>query len=366
MHDLWLRKAKANREIPPLLLYLIRKKYQARTMKRRNILLVFPVTALLAFACVPAKQFRDLETGYQECMDEVEQLKIENQQYARENTEYKASVDKLERQIQQLVADSMERYKVWKDLRANYNRLSRDYNNLQQAQEAMIKGNVKETGRLLRELQSAQETLQKKEDELRLLQASLQKERTQLDEMQFELQEQKTRLRELQEVLARKDSAVASLRRKVSTALLGYEKEGLSVDIRNGKVYVSLEEKLLFESGSYSVDPRGREALRKLARVLEQNPDINIMIEGHTDDVPYIPKGGIEDNWDLSVKRATSIVRILLDGTSIDPKRLTAAGRGPTMPVDPAKTPEARQKNRRTEIILTPKLDEILEILETN
>lgn len=366
MLDFWSRRAGINHEISLLLLYLNRKKSQTSTMKRRNRLLIFPLTALLAFACVPARQFRDLENGYQECMDEVERLKIENQQYTRENTEYKASVDKLGRQIQQLIADSMERYQAWKDLKAGYNRLSRDYNYLQQAQEAMIKGNVKETGRLLRELQSVQEALQEKEDELRLLQASLQKERTQLDEMQFELQEQNARLIELQDVLARKDSAVAALRRKVSNALLGYEKEGLSVDIRNGKVYVSLEEKLLFQSGSYTVDPNGREALRKLARVLEQNPDINIMIEGHTDDVPYIPKGGIEDNWDLSVKRATSIVRILLDGTTIDPKRLTAAGRGSTMPVDPAKTPEARQKNRRTEIILTPKLDEILEILETN
>ena len=125
-----------------------------------------------------------------------------------------------------------------------------------------------------------------------------------------------------------------------------------------------MEEKLLFGSGSTEVDPRGKTALKKLAAVLEQNPDINITIEGHTDDVPVIPGSKYADNWDLSVLRATSIIRILLDGSTIDPKRLTAAGRGQYQPVDPAKTSEARQKNRRTEIILTPNLDELFQILD--
>jgi chemotaxis protein MotB len=125
-----------------------------------------------------------------------------------------------------------------------------------------------------------------------------------------------------------------------------------------------LDEKLLFKSGSITVDPAGVSAIKKLAKILEQNPDIDITIEGHTDNVPLSPNASMQDNWDLSVKRATSIVRILLNGTKISPKRLTAAGRGEFIPVDAANTSEARQKNRRTEIILTPKLDELYRMLE--
>jgi chemotaxis protein MotB len=152
----------------------------------------------------------------------------------------------------------------------------------------------------------------------------------------------------------------------VTNALLGFEKDGLSINIRNGKVYVSLDEKLLFQSGKYEVNQSGANALKKLAKVLEQNADINVLIEGHTDDVPYKPDGALLDNWDLSVKRATAVVRILLQGSTINAKRLTVAGRSEYLPIDKSKTAQARQKNRRTEIILTPKLDELFKILESN
>jgi chemotaxis protein MotB len=157
---------------------------------------------------------------------------------------------------------------------------------------------------------------------------------------------------------------VNSLKRSVSEALTGFENQGLSVTQKNGKVYVSLDEKLLFPSGSTTVDPKGVAALKKLAGVLEKNPEISINIEGHTDDVPVIPGSNFRDNWDLSVLRATSIVRILLQGSSIDPKRLSVSGRGEFFPVDPSKTAEARQKNRRTEIILSPRLDELFKLIE--
>ena len=145
---------------------------------------------------------------------------------------------------------------------------------------------------------------------------------------------------------------------------MGFEGQGLSVTRKNGKVYVSLEEKLLFKSGSTVVDPNGVRALKQLAVVLASNPEINIMIEGHTDDVPFRKGSAIRDNWDLSVLRATSIVRILLEDSNIDPVRITVAGRGEYLPVDPADTPEARTKNRRTEIILSPDFTEIFRILE--
>ncbi len=148
--------------------------------------------------------------------------------------------------------------------------------------------------------------------------------------------------------------------------MFGFEGKGLTITQKNGKVYVSMEENLLFASGSTIVEDKGIEALKKVAKVLEQNSEINILIEGHTDDVPMAGKGDIKDNWDLSVMRATSIVKIITKNSSVDPRRLTAAGRGEYFPVDPAKTTEARKKNRRTEIILTPKLDELFKVLETN
>jgi chemotaxis protein MotB len=157
---------------------------------------------------------------------------------------------------------------------------------------------------------------------------------------------------------------VDALKQKVSAALMGFEGQGLTVTKKNGKIYVSLEEQLLFGSGSTTVDAKGVSALKKLAAVLEQNPDINITVEGHTDDVPVVPGSQLVDNWDLSVRRATSIIRILTENSSINPKRLTASGRGEYMPVNTAKSAEARQKNRRTEIILTPNLDDLFEILE--
>jgi chemotaxis protein MotB len=182
--------------------------------------------------------------------------------------------------------------------------------------------------------------------------------------MQDELDRRNARLTELENVLNEQEAMVNSLKRSVSEALTGFENQGLTVTQKNGKVYVSLEEKLLFPSGSTAVDPKGIAALKKLAGVLEKNPEISINIEGHTDDVPVIPGSSFRDNWDLSVLRATSIVRILLQGSSIDPKRLTTSGRAEFFPVDPAKTAEARQKNRRTEIILSPKLENLFKLIE--
>ena len=134
--------------------------------------------------------------------------------------------------------------------------------------------------------------------------------------------------------------------------------------MKNGKVYVSLDEKLLFKSASYDIDANGRNALKKLAGVLEKNPGIQITIEGHTDNVPYNPGGQLKDNWDLSVKRATTVVRALIEGSNIDAKRLTAAGRSEYLPVDDRNTTDARQKNRRTEIVLTPDLTELYRLID--
>jgi chemotaxis protein MotB len=184
-----------------------------------------------------------------------------------------------------------------------------------------------------------------------------------LDSLTIEIGKREARVKELEAALAAKDQALNDIRLKVKQALVGFEGNGLTIEQKNGKIYVSMEDKLLFSSGSTKVQPKGEEALKSISNVLAANTDINVMVEGHTDDVPMKGSGEIKDNWDLSVMRATSVAKILLQNKTIDPKRIVCAGRGEYLPIDTAKTPEARAKNRRTEIILTPKLDELLKVL---
>ena len=194
----------------------------------------------------------------------------------------------------------------------------------------------------------------------------LNKQKSDLELLSAELKKREARVNELEDILKKKDEASNVLKKKLSEALFNFENKGLTITQKNGKVYVSMDESLLFASGKTAVEPKGVEALKNLAKVLEQNADINVMVEGHTDNVPMKGTGDIKDNWDLSVMRATSVTKILLGNASIDAKRITSAGRGEFFPIDIANTPEARKKNRRTEIILTPKLDELLKVLETN
>jgi chemotaxis protein MotB len=179
---------------------------------------------------------------------------------------------------------------------------------------------------------------------------------------QQQLEEEQQRLAAMRELMDKQRQAIENLRQKMTNALVNFKPEELSVSIKNGKVYVSLQESLLFPSGSAEVNPRGKEAIGKLAQALNTNPDISVMIEGHTDSIPM--RGKYEDNWALSTARATSIVRILTDTYKVDPVRVTASGRSKYEPVDTNETPEGRSKNRRTEIILSPKLDELMKLLE--
>lgn len=206
--------------------------------------------------------------------------------------------------------------------------------------------------------------LAKKEQQLLDMEKSLIDTKNQNDKLATDLKEREKRLVELEAVLKKKDAAVQELKNKVTNALLAFNDKDLTVNVKNGKVYVSLSEQLLFKSGSTEVDKKGKDALKKLAGVLKTNDDVNVMVEGHTDDVP-VAKGaaGFSDNWDLSVLRATEITRILIEG-EVNPRKITPAGRAEFVPLTEGKTAEIRQKNRRTEIILTPKLDELFKILE--
>lgn len=332
--------------------------------------LTFPILliiiAVLFTHCVPTKQFDELQLKSNKCEEELELIKSENKNLNIENTELKSKVDVLSKRMESMQTDSLERETKYRSVSMKYDKLNRQYNDLQQAQEQLLSGNVNETKRLLQELQNTQSGMIEKEDQLRQLEDNLRADQYKLEQFRKELDEKNARLVELESILNKKDSVVTALKDKVSKALLGFTDMGLAVEMKNGKVYVSLEEQLLFKSGSTVVDPKGVSAIKKLAEVLAVNPDINIMVEGHTDDVPYISSTSIQDNWDLSVKRATAIVRILMENSRIEGSRIIASGRSKYQPVIDSKAPDARKKNRRTEIILTPKLDELFQILESN
>ncbi|MDF1572531.1 MAG: OmpA family protein [Bacteroidales bacterium] len=325
---------------------------------------IFAALIATALSCVPATQFREVDKKRDAIQENRDEIFAENERLTVENREMKAMINQVEEQREKFVEDSIRLYREIDKAKSEINTLTRKYNDLQESHDALLRGNARETRRLLSELQTAQEDLARKQQTLEDLQGNVSEQRQAVTRLRAEIEARNARLMELEDMLNRKDQLMNELRQTVADALLGFEGQGLTVTQKNGKVYVSLQNKLLFGSGSTVVDSEGQRALRQLAAVLAQNPDIDIMIEGHTDDVPFRQGSSIKDNWDLSVLRATSIVRILLDAQRIDPKRITVAGRGEYLPVDPADTPEARARNRRTEIILSPDLDELYRILD--
>ena len=334
-------------------------------MKKISYLAAFTLAATL-FSCVPQRQLEEEQAKRKSCESELADLKTKSQDCDTQLTEAKKQMADDQKIISGLQKDTSIIGTSFRSLTAKYDKLNEVNEQLLDKYNRLLEGNIADTKKLSGELQTTQEQLLKREDDLRKLADELDAKKKALDAANDELKKREARVSELEAILKQKDDATNELRKKLSDALLGFEGKGLTITQKNGKVYVSMDESLLFASGSTTVETKGVEALKKVAKVLEQNPDINVMIEGHTDDVPMVGKGEIKDNWDLSVMRATSIVKIIVKNSDVDPKRLTASGRGEYYPIDPAKTPEARKKNRRTEIILTPKLDELFKVLETN
>ena len=187
---------------------------------------------------------------------------------------------------------------------------------------------------------------------------------SEISKLMSDLQKREARLKEVEDILRKRDEATNALKNKLQKALLGFQQSGLSVDIRNGKVYVSLTDKLLFSSGSIVIDDKGKLALQELAKVLKTQPEINISVEGHTDNQRVVNLGQIKDNWDLSVLRATSVVRFLTEVEKIENSRITATGKGEYQPIEPGSSPDIRSRNRRIEIVLSPKLDELYNLIK--
>jgi len=303
----------------------------------------------LTTSCVSKKVYTDLETKYAD-------LKKENRALADENTALAQEKNQLDLQGKDLQAQ-LDKMKAERDkLAADYASAKSGLDNLEAAYTALEKNsgealdsNMKRNRELLAELEAKEKALAAEQERLNKLKA--------------DLQDRSQRVDELEGMIAAQEAGLKKLKETLSKALYSFEGKGLTVEQKNGKVYVSMENKLLFNSGSWTVGGEGRKAVAEVARVLAENPDISVLIEGHTDNVPYTGSGQIESNWDLSTKRATAIVNIIRENPGVDPQNLTAAGRGEYAPLAPNDTAEGKSKNRRIEIILTPKLDEISKML---
>lgn len=305
----------------------------------------------LMTSCVSKKIYNDLENKYTDLKkenrslaDEVDELHKANAEFDSVNKSLTAELAKLKADRDKLQADCTATSNNLKALQESYAALEKNSNDA-------LETNMNKNRELLAQLEAKEKAMAAEQDRL--------------NKLRDELAASTKRLNELESMIAAKDAAMKKLKDTLSKALNAFEGKGLTVEMKNGKVYVSMENKLLFQTGSWAVGSEGRKAVVEVGKVLAQNPDITVLIEGHTDNDKIFGSigGGIESNWDLSTKRATAIVNILGENAGIQKKNLTAAGRGEYAPIMSNDTPEGKAKNRRIEIILTPKLDEISKML---
>ena len=309
------------------------------------------VVLSLTTSCVSKKIYQDLENKYADLKkehnalsDENGLLKTDKNQLELDKNNLQTELDKTKAERDKLAADYAATKKSLDNLKASYAALEKDSNDA-------LEANINKNRQLLAELEAKQKALAAEQDRL--------------NKLKKDLEASSTRLAELEKMMADKEAAMKKLKETLTKSLKAFEGKGLTVTEKDGKVYVSMENKLLFESGSWTVGSEGKKAVDLVGKVLGDNPDISVLIEGHTDNDKMTGTigGGVENNWDLSTKRATAIVNILSANAKVKKENLTAAGRGEYAPLMSNETAEGKAKNRRIEIILTPKLDEISKIL---
>lgn len=327
--------------------------------------ILFSLTAIvfLLSACVTPKIHNALHAEYDKTKLEIKKKdkKIISLNEKVEGLE--GDIANIKKQITAMREDSIQNGKALNNLQRSYDELNSAYDLLASKNSRNMAEKAKQIKALLKELEESQNNLLAKEDQLNTLSNSLAEKEKALEKAQKELEDRSARVVELESIINKKDSMVTALKRRISKALIGLEGEGLTVVKKNGKVYISLEEDLLFASGKYQVGAQGISALNKLSDALANQNDLEILVEGHTDSIP-ISKGLVKDNWDLSVLRATAVVKVLMSNTNLNPTQLTAAGRGEYLPFKSNTTFEGRAANRRIEIILAPNLDDLFDLLE--
>lgn len=306
------------------------------------------IAIILVFSsCVSKKVYEDLERKYNRLSNSNSELIDQNESLVAERNALQTDLKNLESSIRDLNDRKLGLEQEYQAAQDRLDKWIASYDALQSESASELTEKATTIRQLLKELEEKE--------------AQLEAENSRLQKVQLEWNERSQTIAELQDLIAAKEAKMNALKNAVSNALKGFEGKGLTVTHKNGKVYVSMENKLLFDSGSWAVGVQGVDAVEKLAVVLVQNPDIEVLIEGHTDNVPYTGTT-ILDNWDLSVKRATAIVRILQQ-KGVKPIQITAAGRSEYIPIQSNSTSEGKAKNRRIEIILAPNLDQINKLL---
>lgn len=304
----------------------------------------------LSTSCVSKKIFNDLENKFADLKKENRALTDSNDELSKSKNQLESSGSLLKTELEKTKA---ERDKLQADFLTsdkNLKTLQASYNALEKNSDEALQANMTKNRELLAQLEAKQKTLYAEQDRL--------------NKLKTELDSSSKRLEELENMVAAKDAGMKKLKETLSKSLKSFDGKGLTVHEKDGKVYVSMENKLLFQTGSWAVGDEGKKAVVEVAKVLALNPDLSVLIEGHTDNDKFAGAvGGVENNWDLSTKRATAIVTILTENKDVNKQNITAAGRGEFAPIMSNDTPEGKAKNRRIEIILTPKLDEISKLL---
>jgi len=311
-------------------------------------ILILLITIISLSSCVSKKIYEDLDFKYKRLLNSNSELIDNNESLVSQRNQLQKDLNGLQSSIQDLQDKKIGVENEYTAAKSRLDKLIASYEALETESATELTQKANTIRDLLRELEEKEKTLGVEQNHLKQLQA--------------ELEERSQTINELETLIAAKEAKMTALRNAVSEALQSFEGNGLTVTHKNGKVYVSMENKLLFSSGSWAVGSQGKNAVQKLAQVLVKNTDIEVLIEGHTDNVPYGGNATLKDNWDLSVKRATAIVRIL-QNKGVSPKQITAAGRSKYLPIDNNSTSSGRAKNRRIEIILAPNLDKINKLL---
>lgn len=320
---------------------------------------IIPIAALLALSallpgCVSMKKYQDLEQIKNHYRDEAESLKL----VRAENEQTKSRLTTCESQLKQSVRSNEELTVRAESLQRNYDDLVIRFDDLLEQNKALLYSTSDEKEGLLLQLNSQQTEIERQRQELAAIKLALDERQLNMDELRGSLEEREKRVNELEAMVQAKEAQMAQLRTNLNQALLGFTAADMSISEKDGKLYVSLSQNLLFKTGSDQIDFRGKNALKQVAEALKANPDIDIMVEGHTDS-----DGTPAANWDLSVRRATAVVKILSD-FGVSPSRMTAAGRGLYAPIAPNDSAANKALNRRTDIILSPKLDQLYQMIK--
>lgn len=340
--------------------------------------LIIVLIGIFLWGCVPARKYQSATAALKECEEKNKKLTQEKDEIKIKYEKLDEDYRKMEKSILSLQHDTMVLGTSLRQMRVQYDKVNALNDELLRKQEMLLKGATEEKEKMFAELMALRVSLEKKQEQLNSLEKELNTKQSILNDKENEIKKANEKLIKREEELSEKEKKIKELttlldsmrtkaskiKEELSKALMGFSAEGLEVKQQEGKIYVIMEQKLLFPKAEWTITPRGKEAIVKLAKSLEKYPNIRLIIEGHTDKDPYKGSGNLKDNWDLSVIRATAVTRIILENSSIKPHQLIPAGRAEFVPVDPGDTEAAKSKNRRVEFIIEPDLTPIYKLIE--